>query len=251
MRSVPVIMYHHVLPSAGYIASSIEQFEAQMRYLARAGYKTLSSEEFVAFKRGEYQPPKRAVLITFDDGWRDNYVHALPILRRYGLRATLFVITEWVERASAMEAEFAPLQHNDAHRALESCPRSVVLNWQELEEMKECFDIHSHTHTHREGREIPWGEDLAQARELLQERLGIISPHLCWPRGKYTQESMKIAQEMGYEILYTTQRGVNLPDKVSDEIKRMAVKGGAFWLAKNLWIFSQPRLGAWYAGAKR
>lgn len=252
VRSVPVIMYHHVLPESGFITSGTKDFEAQMAYLAKRGYKTLTSEEFLAFKRGNYEPPKRSVLITFDDGWRDNYVYAYAILKKYGLRATLFVVTEWVEEASRVEAEFAALSHNQCKEAISTNPRGVMLNWEELKQMSDVFDIHSHTHTHRDNYfpGVEWHEDFEISKNLLKERLGIESHHLCWPRGKYTQGLIRTAKAMGYEILYTTERGVNLPDNKTDAIKRIAAKKGVFWLAKNLFFFSRPLLGAWYAKKK-
>ena len=88
--SVSVLMYHHVLKRGGFIASSAEDFALQMRFLAEAGYKTLTMGEFIAYKKGQLAVPKKSVLITFDDGWKDNYVYAYPILREFGLRATIF-----------------------------------------------------------------------------------------------------------------------------------------------------------------
>ncbi|MGP1449801.1 MAG: polysaccharide deacetylase family protein [Wolinella sp.] len=253
MRSVPVLMYHHVLPSSGFIASSAEQFEAQMSYLAKKGYKCLSSDEFASFKLGNYEPPKRSVVITFDDGWRDNYVYAYPILKKYGLRAILFVVTEWIEEASRVEAEFEPLGHNDCKKNVSLSPRSVLLNWHELEAMRDVFDVHSHTHTHRDSYfpGVEWHEDFKISKNLLRERLGIETKQLCWPRGKYNEGLIRTAKTMGYEMLYTTERGVNLPDKNCDKIKRIAAKNGAFWLAKNLLIFSSAIFGSWYARQKR
>ena len=111
MRSVPVLMYHHVLPEAGFIASSIAQFESQMRWLAENGWTTLDTETFRRYKRGETKVPKKSVLVTFDDGWRDNFIYAYPILKRYGLKATLFVVTGWIDAASEHPEPFEPLDH--------------------------------------------------------------------------------------------------------------------------------------------
>ena len=108
--SVSVLMYHHVLKKGGFIASSVEDFASQMRFLAEAGYKTLSAAEFTLYKKGELAVPKKSVLITFDDGWKDNYVYAYPILREFGLRASIFLVTQWIERASMRRGEFFTTQ---------------------------------------------------------------------------------------------------------------------------------------------
>jgi len=99
--SVPVLMYHHVSSHKGALVTiTPENFESHARFLADEGYKTLTLDEFAAFKKGRLELPKKSVLITFDDGWIDNYLVAYPILKKYSLRATIFVITDWVERSN-------------------------------------------------------------------------------------------------------------------------------------------------------
>ena len=245
-------MYHHVLPRSGFIASSVEQFERQMRFLAEAGWHTPDSESFRRFKCGEITLPKRSVMLTFDDGWRDNFVYAYPILKRYGLRATLFVVTQWIEEASQHPETFEALSHSACKRTVPTHPGKVVLSWDELARMRDVFDIHSHTHTHRDGYFGPcdWDADLALSRERLRERLGIDSTHLCWPRGRYDDSLMKKALANGYNILYTTRRGINRDDGECREIRRLSAKKDHRWLKKNLEIFRRPLLGSLYARIK-
>lgn len=252
MQSVPVLMYHHVLPKEGFIASSVENFEKQMRFLAEDGWTTLSAEAFYRFKRGEQKLPKKSLLITFDDGWRDNYIFAYPILKKYGLRATLFIVTEWIEEASKAPAAFEALSHGECKKRIKQSPASVVLSWDEIEAMQNVFDFHSHTHTHRDDYfgSCRWEEEFIRSKELLRSRLGIESRQLCWPRGNYTLELVDEAFKYGYDILYTTKRGVNLPNKKTKEIYRLAAKKDDRWLKKNLAIFSSPLLGMLYAKVK-
>ena len=120
-------MYHHVLKKGGFIASSAEDFASQMRFLAEAGYKTLTMSEFIAYKKGELAVPKKSVLITFDDGWKDNYVYAYPILREFGLRASIFLVTQWIERASLRRGEFTELTHSEYKKAAPQRPQDVFL----------------------------------------------------------------------------------------------------------------------------
>ena len=241
--SVVVLMYHHVLQKSGFIASSVSEFKDQMEFLSKNGYKTLTSNEFLAYKKGEINVPKKSVFITFDDGWRDNFYYAYPILKEFGLKATIFLVTSWIEKASEQNslkrAEFTPLQHKLAKKSAPQNPGGLFLNWDEIEKMSDVFSFHSHTDGHNDGyfASLEFKEDLQACKNVIKSRLGFDDNHLCWPRGEYDKERLKIAKELGYEIFYTTDRGVNLADGNLDEIKRIAAKKGAWWLKKSLFIY--------------
>ncbi|WP_169763686.1 polysaccharide deacetylase family protein, partial [Campylobacter mucosalis] len=103
--SVTVLMYHHVLNEPDQVITrSVEQFRAQMKFLCDNNYKCLTSSEFLAYKNGELVLPKKSVFITFDDGWRDNFYYAYPILKEFNLSATIFIVTSWIEKASEQNA---------------------------------------------------------------------------------------------------------------------------------------------------
>ncbi len=250
--SIPVLMYHHVLPKDSFITSSIENFEKQMKYLSDNNYKTLTSDEFYRFKKGDFKAPKKSVFITFDDGWRDNIVYAYPILKKYNLKATIFLVTEWINKASEKKEEFISSKHNFCKKIVQTNPAKVVMNWDEIEKCKDIFDYHSHTATHRDFyyEKLSWQEDLAQSYKTIEQRLGIKEKHLCWPRGKFNDKLIKLAQEIGYEILYTTKRGINLPNNNLLHINRLAVKKDEKWLRKNMIIFSNNIMGKLYAKIK-
>src|SRR5690554_4842320 len=91
-HTVPVLMYHHVSPSPDMITITPERFEEHIAWLARAGFHTLDAAGFADFLAGEPVPPK-SVLLTFDDGYLDNWVYGHPVLARYDMRAVMFVIT--------------------------------------------------------------------------------------------------------------------------------------------------------------
>ena len=153
--SVPVLMYHHVLEKSGFIASSVDEFRSHMKFLAENGYKTLSINEFIAYKKGELEVPKKSVCITFDDGWMDNYIYAYPIVKEFGLKANIFIITGWIEAAQKAHelrpASFLNVDHNECKRLAPSRPQDVILNLEQIEKMKDCFYFHSHTHGHFDG----------------------------------------------------------------------------------------------------
>ena len=75
-NSIPVLTYHHVSSSGGSLTISPENFESQIGWLAKNGYVTLTADEFARFLHGAPMP-RKSVLLTFDDGYLDNYVHEI------------------------------------------------------------------------------------------------------------------------------------------------------------------------------
>ena len=238
-RAVPVLMYHHVSPSPGMITVTVEHFEDQLRWLSSHGYRSLSSGEFAGHLAG--QPvPKKSVLITFDDGYLDNWVYAYPLLKKYGFSAMLFLVTSWSKDGpprSFMGQENLP--ETPDHRECEARARDgrsdeIAIRWSEARIMQEegVFEIHSHTHTHTrwdkldpEQKNTHMAEELAQARATLAANLGGVSDHHCWPQGYYDPEYIELARAAGFRHLYTTMAfGRNLPGSDPALISRFAVR---------------------------
>jgi len=87
-------MFHHVNANAGdFLTVSVPVFAEMMGRLRREGYATLSSEEFRDYMLGVRDVPAKSVLLTFDDAWLDVFVYAYPILRTFGLKFTVFVVS--------------------------------------------------------------------------------------------------------------------------------------------------------------
>jgi peptidoglycan/xylan/chitin deacetylase (PgdA/CDA1 family) len=101
--AVPVLTYHGINDRAASIYDvTPRQFAEQMAMLARAGYHTITAEQYARYPGGSAKDlPSRPILVTFDDGQLDSYRNADPVLRRHGFRATMFVITEPVDRGNA------------------------------------------------------------------------------------------------------------------------------------------------------
>ena len=95
--SLPVLMYHYVSRFPGAIAVSPEHFEDQCRGMAEHGWRGIGLDEAEGFLLKGAPLPPRSLLITFDDGYLDNYVYAWPILRKYGHKGVVFAVTERME----------------------------------------------------------------------------------------------------------------------------------------------------------
>ena len=92
---VPILSYHRVNDvDENSLTLSVEQFDAQMKYLVDDGYTVITPDELLDAWKDNGNLPKKPVVITFDDGSVDNYKNVFPILQKYKLKATIFVITD-------------------------------------------------------------------------------------------------------------------------------------------------------------
>ncbi len=264
--SVPVLMYHHVRPEAGMIASTPENFESQLRWLKQEGYKSLSLEEFSEHLEAKDQG--KAVVITFDDGYLDNWVYAFPLLQKYQFKATIFLVTSWLHHGPVrpvMGQDNIPNcpEHRECEALIaEGRSDDVILRWSEVEAMRESglIEFHCHTHTHtrwdlmpeeNKNERIQW--ELEQSRFCLEKELGKVSRHLCWPQGYYDEDYITIAQKNGFSHLYTTRAfGRNTSDTDSAYIYRFHVRNRpAKTLAKHMRASHHPLIGPVFNKWKR
>jgi peptidoglycan/xylan/chitin deacetylase (PgdA/CDA1 family) len=275
-RSVPVLMYHHVSTSPGMITVTPAHFAAQMAHVANAGYRTLDAAQLAGFLAGEPVPVK-SLVVTFDDGYLDNWVHAHPVLQRHGLKAICFLVSGWpgegAPRASAADTPGKDLpkllNHREGELAIEQGRADeTILRWSEIDAMRRAgtFEFHSHTHSHvrwdriagsRAEKRAKLRDDLLAARATLGERLGGVSDHLCWPQGYYDDDYREIARETGFRHFYTCHPGANPraargPAHAERSINRLEVRDRPpSWLASRLWVHSRPAISRAYLRIKR
>ncbi|CAM4158729.1 polysaccharide deacetylase family protein [Kerstersia similis] len=273
-KFVPVLMHHHVSPSPGMITVAPDIFEDQLAWLARDGWTSLSAAQFSGFLAGQAVPEK-SVLITFDDGYLDNWVYAHPLLQRYGMRAVLFQVTGWTHDGPVRPClgSGGSLPETPEHRACEAMIEAgqsdaVIARWSELQAMVAAgtFEIHSHTHTHTrwdkrglapDERRARLREDLLLSRADMDRHLGGATSHLCWPQGYFDPDYVEVARECGFDHLYTTHAfGRNLPHGDPLHIYRFAISNRpANWLRQRFRYHSHPlisplfnRFKAWKKG---
>lgn len=199
--SIPILMYHQIdappprgTPLRGLVVSP-GSFARQMGLLRLLGYRGLSMRELEPYLKGEKQG--KVVGITFDDGYRNNLQHALPVLQRHGFTATCYAVsTLFGDRNSWDEGLVVqtPLM-----------TREEWLAWRDAG-----MDIGSHTRTHARLPDLSLDaarEEIAGSRRDLEQALGCEVRHFCYPYGRYTPEHAALAREAGYHTATTTKRG--------------------------------------------
>jgi len=260
-RSVPVLMHHHVSPSPGMITVSPENFESQIAWLADNGWTSLTLAQYADFLAGK-PVPRKSVVITFDDGYLDNWVYAHPILQKYGMHAVVFVVTGWMGEGPLRPHAGQPgaaLPATPDHRGCEDAilrenrHDDVMMRWSEARAIIEAgtFEVHCHTHTHtrwmkqdisREQKCDGIAGDLEMARAVLQQQLGDVSDTLCWPYGDFDEDYLPIARAHGFRYLHTTHPfGRNVVGGDPEHIYRFAIRNRpASWLRKRIALSYHP-----------
>jgi len=190
---VPVLMYHHVgpLPEKADdirrgLTVSTEEFDEQLAHLKENGYKSLTLAQLSQFI-DEKKVPSKAVVLTFDDGYDDNFTEAFKVMKKHQMVGTFFIITSKIDKAEYMKLE--QLQE-------------LLLSGNE---------IGSHSVTHPSLEKLKGSsleKEILKSKEELEEKLSTKVSSFCYPAGKYNDETIKAVMSAGYKMAVTT-RGSN------------------------------------------
>jgi peptidoglycan/xylan/chitin deacetylase (PgdA/CDA1 family) len=216
---VPILAYHQINDVPEIYSVSPAEFDRQLRYLQEQGYTTISLAEMTAAFAGQAQLPAKPIVITFDDGYQDNYTTALPILRKYNMKATVFVIA-----GSVGQAEY--------------------LTWDEIAAMQaQNTEIGAHTLNHLNLSELPLDQqvhEVTASRQILTQHLGSAVDFMAYPFGKYDSALLSKLDEAGYRGACAGRPGLNVPGSNPYTLKRVNVPHPKF----GLWEFKLRLLRA-------
>lgn len=197
-QTVPILCYHRFGGASSKMSVSSGNFAAQLDWLARNDYRVIRLSQLIGFLQGREALPKRAVVITMDDGYESVHRQALPLLRKYDFPATLFVYTDFIGAGDA-------------------------LSWNQLAELKASglVDIQAHSKTHRNLIERMAGEsddryrqnidlELRAPRELLERRLASHQVrHFAFPYGDANESVLDALARQQYQLAVTVYPGGN------------------------------------------
>jgi len=209
-RTLRVLMYHKIndVPENS-VTVPVGLFDEQMAQLGALGYRPVSIDDVLAYYVDRVPLPPKAVLITFDDGYRDNLENAVPVLRRHGYPAVIFVPIGYLDGSR-------PLPH-DEHLAA----RGVVnrtLDWAELAELEaDGVRIESHGIGHKPLADLEVDEaarEIVLSKLRLEEGLGRPVRAFAYVKGSeahYRPVHLSLLRQAGYDLAFTSISGSNGP----------------------------------------
>lgn len=218
-RGVVILHYHAVNDFSGkekLVSVRPADFAWQLDYLERAGYSVVSVAEAVNYlQTGEKLPPK-AVAITFDDGYQDNYEHALPLLKEHGFPASIFVVTGEIQGSNSWDTP-------------KGFKELSLLSWRELEELSQNnVSIMPHSVNHLNLTKLDpeaVEQELVESKAVLESRLGGSRPYFAYPYGSLNQDVVNATKAAGYSAAFTSSPGTNVYKKTDlYRIRRMPIK---------------------------
>ncbi len=210
---LPILMYHYVrtppstrLDLLGYkLSVAPEVFQAQMDWLNLHGYHPVNFNQVRAYFAGVEPLPAKPVVITLDDGYRDLYTAAYPILKAHGFTAVAYIVSSFVDQSQ------------------------YVTRAQILEMDRGGIEIASHTVHHANLAGMSYGgamNELVQSKQWLEQLVGHTVVDFAYPSGKFTPQTMVAVERAGYSTAVTEQ--VSITHSMDDRYRwtRVRVGGG-------------------------
>lgn len=219
---IPIIMYHGIIADSSkekeyFISKS--RFESDLKWIQQEGYTTIFPSQLIDYVENGAALPEKPIILSFDDGYCNNYINAFPLLQKYEMKATIAVI--------GIESD---ISSNDVYRV----PVSCNLSWGEIallsksgliEFSNHSYDLHE-TNRGRKGANIKSGESVDHYREVLTEDLiknqslietatGRLPNVFVWPFGAYPQNGCAdlILKDLGFKATFNSYQRTSTVEK--------------------------------------
>ncbi len=233
-----ILTYHSVSNRRqGGLAVSVENFDRQMKYFYKKGYRTISLAQAIEKK----DLSSKSFVITFDDGYQDNYTNAYFILKRYGFSATIFLITGYI----GTDRLFKPERYIERYGGREE--DYYFLSWRAIREMSNNgIEFGSHTISHPHLTRLSYQEarkEIQGSKKQIEEEIGTKIIFFCYPYGDFNGRIQKILKECGYEGAVVTPYGRLKEGKFS--LKRVGI------YRKDNMLRFKFKVSPWFDGLRR
>lgn len=204
-ENIPILMYHSIADQPGNdLMVSPQNFAAQIAYLKKAGYQTINFQDLQDWQAGK-PIPRKPILLTFDDGYLDNYTEAYPVLKEHGFQATFFISTNYI----------ADGRH---------------ITWEQIAEMSKSglIEFASHTKSHADLAVISPEQltaELTESKQIIETKIGKPVIAFSYPAGSYNNAVVDATAKAGYQFAVTTKPGKANIDQGVLTLHRVRVHG--------------------------
>jgi len=216
---LPILMYHFIVENKGEHHISPEEFERDLIFLQENGYNTISMSELISFVY-DYQPlPPNPVMLTFDDGYYNNYANAFPLLQEYNMKAVISIIGDHTDIWSSNFYE--DMQHGHT-------------TWEQIREMleSELVEIGNHTysmHRNRYGRrgctrmegeslfdyQRLFGRDVNRLQGRMFEEIGTSPDVFAFPYHEVCDDAIQVLKILGFRAAFTRAQIPSKPNVIT------------------------------------
>ncbi len=222
---VPVLMYHSINPSASpenRLAVTAGTFDRQMHFLKSRRYNVITLDALVDLIKNKKKIPPKTICITSDDGYKDNFTYAFPVLKKYNFPASMFIIVNEVGR-----------------------PAGDRLSWDEIKTMQASGLVSFGSHTlgpeplvnFKSGEEIK--KQIFDSKKILEEKLGRKVAIFSYPEGLFDARIKQLVVDAGYSGAVATNPGKSYSDDDVFVLKRLRISENS----ANMFIFAVESSG--------
>ena len=196
-KAVPILMYHNINDNYSIENSNVEisnaTFKEHMEAIRDTGYSTITFTEYINYCNGKGSLPEKPILLTFDDGYLNNYTNAFPILKEMNMKATIFIVT--------------------GRMGMQGGVTYPHFTWEQAKEMENSgiIDIQCHTTYHNDLSVISDDDlvfELRKSRFMIYKYLGKKVEVLAYPYGNYDDGVKKAAEKAGYKACVQIKLGL-------------------------------------------
>ena len=247
MTRIPILMYHSIDDSSSAACVRPKRFEEQLAYLKRVGYEAVDLDTVYRYMTEGASISLKPIVITFDDGYQDNLDNAYPVLKKYGMCATIFLATDYLGATNRWnEAEGVTQRPLMAWEDIRQALKSPLLSFQ------------PHTCSHPKLTHIPLAQarqEILRSKQAIEDQIGTSCHHFAYPYGDFNGPVMELAKEVGYRTACSTRWGHNRRGDDLYSLYRIGIRnearlsdfkralGGPPPLWKYYWLRLRARLG--------
>lgn len=221
---VPIIMYHSLLKDTSLLNDytiSPSLFEDDLKYLNKSGYKTITVSNLIEYVYHDTPLPEKCIILTFDDGYYNNYYYAFPLLKKYECKAVISPIGSMTE----FYTNSKEISVNYGHISVDNIKEMVESGYVEIQ--NHSYDMHKLTP--RKGVDKKKGEtfenykstiqnDIVTAQNYLKDKTGVSPQCFVYPFGAKSDDTEKIVKELGFKCTLTCTEEPNYISKSEESL---------------------------------